>query len=225
MEIEENLFVPICLYSKSFYYIKDNIEYLFKEIITQYDKSVLIIADDLRAYNLIIKKEESSIDIAYNKARNRGSEIRNMILKVLEKVDENDNIKIHFWKEISGLEKYIQLKNKIETLIQSDSNISCEIDRFIEYNLSKIAKENNSLITAYEYRYILEEITMSIYMTEVENYTTELWEKRLNLDEPDPIQFIYENYSRDLMDILDSNKLKRKLITLEEKTTHNNKYK
>jgi len=207
------IFIPICLYASSFYYKKRNLEELERKILIKYDKALVIIADDLRAYNLIIQNKEVDINEALKKSTHRGNEIENMINKFFKNRTSKSFITLNKWNFYIHNPIFIKIKSLIEREIENNLILKNIVLDFISYNLKKFGVDQNIKNNFYEFKYITEEITMSIYVTEILNYNTELWEKQ-DIKTPDPISEIYLNCSDFLKKIINKNKLHRNLIYL-----------
>lgn len=185
---------------------------MYSNYISQFDRTLIVIADDLRAYNLIIKNEETSIDEALVKARQKGDEILNLVSKTIG-IADNPNIVIKKWKDIMEIEDFLKIKNVVNTTINSHEEVKAVVHDFILFNLRKFDVEADLESRYYENQYIVEEIAMSIYATEILDYSTELWEKS-PVDSPDPIKFLYDNSTDIVKHITNKSVLHRRLITL-----------
>jgi len=212
---ERAIFIPICLYATSFYYQKRNIEILYSNYISKYSRCLIVIADDLRAYNLIIKNEEENITDALVKARQKGNEIKNLVIHSLNQ-KEGTEIVIKKWRDFMDKPEFIAIKDIVNNEINSNNVFNNVVHEFILFNLRKFEVQEVLESRYFEHQYILEEIAMSIYATEILGYSTELWEKA-PIDSPDPIKFLYENSTEIVKRITNKTVLTRTLITLETK--------
>jgi hypothetical protein len=211
---ENGIFIPMCLYATSFYYQKRNIEYLFDNYISNYKHCLIVIADDLRAYNQIIKNLEENIDDALNSSRKKGDEIKNLVVNSL-KDKEGSDILIKKWVDFKQNSEFIKIKEIVSNEIRINNSFKDVIHEFILFNLRKFDVQEDLESKYYEHQYILEEIAMSIFATEILGYSTELWEKAPT-NSPDPIKFLYENSPDIVKKITGKSQLNRILTTLEK---------
>lgn len=209
----KGIFVPICLYSTSFYYQKRNIEYLYDNFLKFFPKSLIVIADDLKAYNLIIRNEENDSLSAIERARKKGDEIRNMVENSLKKFNDN-RIQITKWIDLKETKSFKQIFENVKNEIEADPDLEIIVEQFIKYNLHKFSAEGESDSHIYERLYIFEEISMSIYATEILGFTTELWEKIPEKHSPDPLKYLFENKRSTLKRITGKPFLDRNFLTI-----------
>lgn len=209
------VFIPICLYSKSFYFQRRNIYTLLEEYITKYDRALIVLADDLWAYNHIIKGGGRNINDALQIARQRGNELASMVSRCISNRHIATHIEIRRWNEIILNPEFQAVQRVIDRLYSEHDGFRDIVSNFIEFNLSRFNVDEDQEKHYYEMRYIIEEIAMSIYCTEVLGYHTELWEKET--DSPDPIKFVYQYLPDKILQISTAHVPKRQLIFLSPK--------
>jgi tRNA-dependent cyclodipeptide synthase len=210
------IFIPICLYAKTFYRRKKNMKYIFSKYIQSSEAAMILICDDLHAYNLIIRGNCSSIDEAFKKARSQGENLHAMILNVHRQFTEVKNLSIVKWNDIASQNKYIELFQNLKSTLEQDEDLAAVVKEFVTSHVRKFYwRRDNKEATKWEERYLLEEITMSIYVTEILGYPRELWEIAPNPDFPDPIGYLYKNKSAIVQKLVGKKVLARRLEILE----------
>jgi len=208
------IFIPICLYSNTFYRKKENIKYLFSKYIQTSESALVVICDSLHAYNLIIRGSCSTIDEAFERAKRQGENLLSMIRNVQKKFTEVDNLWIAMWNEITTQNKYLEILQNLKSIVEQDKELEAVVNKFITLYVRKF-RWNPSEATKWEERYLLEEVTMSIYVTEILGYSRELWEKAPEPDFPDPIGYLYQNRSELIQRLVGKKILNRRLEILE----------
>lgn len=208
------IFIPICLYNQSFYFQKKNIEYLYTHFLKNYPKSLLFIADDLKAYNFLIKDEKIDRNIALEIARKQGTEIKNMVENTLKKFNDK-SVRITKWIDLEETLAFKTIFQNVKNEIKTDSDLEIIVEQFIKYNLHKFGVNKNSESKIYERLYIHSEIAMSIFITEVLGYPTELWDKLPEINSPDPLKYLFENKRDVIKRITGKTNLDRRLLTLD----------
>ncbi len=189
-------------------------QYVFKEYIQSSLSSLILMCDDLQAYNLIIKGRSYSIDEAFIKAKRQGENMMKMILNVQKQFNNVESVHIAKWMDIASENKYLALLKSIKKLLRLDKGLRDFVDEFVTLHVQKFRWKVDKEALEWEERYLLQEITMSIYVTEILEYSRELWETPPNPNFPDPIGYLYESRP-ELVQMLVGNKtLKRKLEIL-----------
>lgn len=209
------IFIPICLYAKTFYRRKEGMKYIFSKYIGQSEASLILICDELHAYNLIIRGNCSSIDEAFKKAKGQGENLRGMILNVHKQFTDVENIRIAIWHDIAGENKYIELLKNLKKILEQDKDLRDVVDEFVTLHVRKFRWKIDKEAVKWEERYLLGEITMSIYVTEILGYPRELWETAPNLNFPDPIGYLYESRPELIQMLVGNKTLNRRLEILE----------
>jgi tRNA-dependent cyclodipeptide synthase len=210
------IFIPICLYTRTFYRKKENMKYIFSKYVQPSEATLILICDDLHAYNLIIRGNCSSVDEAFKKARNQGENLRSMILNVRRQFADVKNIIIAKWIDIAGQNKYIELYQKLKSILGQGKDLADIVNEFVTSYMRKFYwRRVNEETAKWEKRYLLEEISMSIYVTEILGYPRELWENAPNPKFPDPIGYLYEKRPEIVQMLVEKKTLARQLEILE----------
>jgi len=210
-----SIFIPICLYSKTFYRKKENMKYLFSKYIQTSEATLIVICDDLHAYNLIIRGNCSTIDEAFKKAKKQGENLLNMILNIQKQFTEVEDLRITMWTEIASQNKYTELLQNLKNILEQDKELEAVINEFVTLHIRKFRWSVHKDAAKWEERYLLQEIIMSIYVTEILGYSRELWENAPDPNSPDPIGYLYQNRPELVQRLVGKKTLIRKLEILE----------
>ena len=209
------IFIPICFYAKSFYRRKKNMQYVFSKYVRGSEKSLILICDQLHAYNLITMGECSSVDEALKKATRMGKNMQGMSFNVEKKFNNLENIRIVRWKEIAVEKGYIKLFVNLKKTVQQDGDLRNIVDKFVTLHVKKFRWKVDKRAVKWEKLYLLSEITMSIYTTEILGYPRELWETAPDPEFPDPIGYLYKNRHEFVKILIGKKSLVRRLEILE----------
>lgn len=210
-----SIFIPICLYAKTAYKRKENMQYIFSKYIQQSKTSLILICDDLHAYNLIIMNRCSSIDEAFKKAKSQCENLQAMISNIHKRFNNKDNVRIAKWNDLTRENKYIRLFDGLRRFVKQDKKLREIVDEFVALHVQKFLWRIDQEALKWEERYLLEEIAMSIYVTEILGYPRELWETPPNPKFPDPIGYLYETRTDLIQMLVGNTTLNRKLEILE----------
>ena len=224
-KIKPSIFLPICLYSKN-YKLKENVKYVFKNYIIPSKSSLILICDDLHAYNLIIRGIASQAD-AFIKAKMQGENLKKMILNVKKKFTELENFELLSWNDLSSQFSFKRILTGVEDHLYKDSELEKQVIQFIITNIQKFNGRVNLSNKKWERRYLLEEIAMSIYVTEIKGYWLEFWDSPPDPHCADPIGFLYKERPDIVKRLVGKNKLNRKLRLINfpsNETEISNKY-
>lgn len=198
-------FVPVCLYSNGFFLIKEQV-YKFLHYYSSYEEILFVIVDKLYGINLLIKDKLNNSDDVQKAYEKRGRDIyylvENCIRNHTIKKKSKTNYIIKYWNELAYTQEYISLKNSIISEFNSNINLKRISNRFIENNLVRMTDSVNAEKKRLEHDYLFSEIAMSIYLTEFCGYYDEIWEKKTNNPQEDPIGFLYRNEPESLIKII-----------------------
>ncbi|MDH5543698.1 MAG: hypothetical protein OEY64_12120 [Nitrospinota bacterium] len=189
-------------------------KYIFTNYLLPAEAGVIMICDDLHAYNLILNGSCSTIEQAYKKAYMQAENLHNMLTNIHRKFPESEQISIVRWIDIAGQKECKKLLKNLHQFVNNDNNFRDIINKFILLNLNNFRWNGNKETLVWEERYILEEIMMSIYITEILGYPRELWENAPKPEIPDPIAYLYNNRPDVLRMLTKKNILERKLEIL-----------
>jgi len=198
-------FVPICLYSNGFFLIKENLRF-FLHVFSDFSEILFVVVDKLWGNNLLIKDKVKSEEEAENAYQERGKDIfchvKNTIQDYLSSHHTQTSYQVVRWNELANRQDYVELREKIEQVFNSNLHLKHYSDMFVIHNLKKITHSITDEKIILEHDYLFAEITMSIYLTECLGYEFELWEKPQCEDLPDPLDILYKKEKESLSTIL-----------------------
>lgn len=211
------LFVPICLYTTSFYSKKRNIHLLLTDYVQKSVASLILICDDLHAYNLLIRLRTITEQDAFTRANNYRNNVHAMLSKALARHKHLSSLSISRWQELSSSDGYQQLYRALQDEMKVDQELTQIVDGFVFSHVRRFDWRLDPDALRWERRYLLEEITMSIYATEFLGYHRELWEAPPNESFPDPLGFLYSKRSTLIKSLIGRQLLHRKLEFIHNK--------
>jgi hypothetical protein len=137
-----------------------------------------------------------------------------MILNVRSQFTDVENVCIAKWRDIAGQDNYMGLLQRLSSVVEEDKDLAAVVDQFVVQHVRKFCWRSDEQAAKWEKRYLLEEITMSIYVTEMLGYPRELWESPPNPQFADPIGYLYESRPELVQMLVGKRTLSRKLEIL-----------
>ena len=194
--MQKKLYVPMCLYPHTKYRTKIGLETLFDTFLLSENQYLIILADVLQALDNMVTGRFYSQKSVHIKARRDAEQIARLVKKVAKSRSALSTGKIVFWDDIAQTQGYINHSTQLREAILSVEHLSQEINSFIMKRIERFGL-GASLKKEYLYEqdYILSEICMSTYCIEVLGYHTEVWERPLKEDAPDPLKILYAHHS------------------------------
>ena len=186
-------YIPVCLYPHTKYRTKAGITDLFKKYSLHRCEHLIVIADRLLVLDRFVTGRYWSPESAFIAARREANQIRNLINRISHKYGAATKGRVVFWDEISGTDEFERFSLRLRKEIDDDTVVSPAIERFVNRRVERFGlgatpdRERD-----HEREYILSEICMSVFCTEVLGFWTEVWERALERDVPDPLKLLYD---------------------------------
>ena len=187
-------FIPACLYPHTKYRTRAGLTALFEKFALDANEYLIVIADRLLVLDRLVTGRYWSINSVTVKARQEAEQILKLIRSVAYKTGAQKNGRIIFWDEIAESANYRSYGGRLGQLVLGDALMAHAIDAFVTRRVTRFglgsAPEQER---GYEREYLLSEICMSTYCTEVLGFSREVWERPPALGAPDPLKILYEN--------------------------------
>lgn len=211
---ENQVFMPICLYQKSVFARREEMVRTLGHYVADATGVLLLVCDTIHAYNLMLLGKAATFESAMGKALRRGEGVFRMARRVLRQVDHRERVVIMRWDELANEERYAAVRRQVERYAESELDFGAEIELFVQASLRKVYKSVPHVDEVWERRYVLDEVAMTVFVTELLGYWREVWEVVPGEQAPDPIGFLY-NRRPDLVSALTGKQnLERRLEVL-----------
>ncbi|HTO78315.1 MAG TPA: hypothetical protein VMJ31_00910, partial [Methylocystis sp.] len=104
--------------------------------------------------------------------------------------------RVAYWDEIAEMQEFQEFSERMREEILGDEELFSYINRFVKCRVQRFglgADQNKEC--GYEQEYLLSEMCMSVFCTEILGYTKEIWERRPPKNAPDPLKILYQSRS------------------------------
>jgi hypothetical protein len=190
----DRYFVPICLYPHTAYRTHDGVEYLFEKYELQQHDYMIVIADRLLALDRLVTGRYWSVDTVYVKAKQEAGQIHNLIAKVSHRAEAHERGSIAYWDEIVSHWRFEEFSIRMRDEVLADQLLRTALDEFVSRRVSRFGLGSNlQREREFEREYLLGEVCMSVFCTEVLGYCIEVWERPPAPDLPDPLKLLYDS--------------------------------
>jgi hypothetical protein len=187
-------FVPVCLYPHTKYRTNDGVTDLFEKYQFQCHDHLIVIADHLLALDNLVTGRYWSTDTVFDKARREAKQIFNLINRISHKFRAQERGRIVYWDEIGGTEQFTEFAKHMRNGFMADKLLSTALDEFVSRRVSRFGLGSSpDREHKHEQEYLLSEVCMSVFCTEVLHYQVEIWERPPAPDVPDPLKLLYNN--------------------------------
>ena len=185
-------FIPVCLYPHTKYRTTAGVTALFEKYRLRSHDHLIVIADRLLVLDRLVTGRYWSVNSATIKARNEAELVARLINNTAHKCGAHARGKIVFWDDIANTTAYGQFASRLRDQVLANRILSEAIDGFVDRRVSRFglgsAPEQER---RYEQEYLVSEICMSVYCTEMLEFRTEVWERPPAPDVPDPLKLLY----------------------------------
>jgi len=186
-------FIPVCLYPHTKYRTKAGLSDLFQAYQLRSHAYLIVVADRLLVLDRLVTGRYWTETSATNKARQEAKQVLQLIKNTSYKVGAQANGRIVYWDEITEAAPYPNFAARLRDSILADPILAGAIEEFVERRVKRFglgsAPERER---DYEREYLLSEVCMSVFCTEVLGFSTEVWERPPSPDVPDPLKLLYE---------------------------------
>ncbi len=203
-------FVPICLYTHNLTQ-REPCRRLIEEFIRRDASALMVIADGPHAYNLQLRGYRP--ETAARRARIAGMNLHNMLHNVMKQTG-GANLQASQWEPVFQETRCQALFGDVERAFTMIPDLREIAERFIRFQARRAEWSPQDSTHALEWSYLTEEVTMSIYATEIRGYSCEFWEDERGPTSPDPLGHLYTNHPELVRAWVNKDSLSRKLFRL-----------
>jgi hypothetical protein len=185
-------FIPVCLYPHTKYRTSAGVVALFENFALRSHEHLIVVADRLLVLDRLVTGRYWTIDSVTAKARQEATQIVRLIKNVAFKAGAQSRGKIVFWDEIAEIGEFSEFSALLRGTILADDLLAGAIEEFVEQRVSRFGLGSEpEREREYEREYLLSEVCMSVYCTEMLGYSREVWERPPPPEIPDPLKLLY----------------------------------
>jgi tRNA-dependent cyclodipeptide synthase len=185
-------FIPVCLYPHTKYRTQAGVSDLFERYELCASDYLIVVADRLLVLDRLVTGRYWTVASATTKARQEADQIVRLIRRTARKVGAQEQGRIVYWDEIAETAQFAEFAPHLRQEILADHLLARAIEEFVERRVSRFglgsAPEQER---EYEREYLLSEVCMSVFCTEILGFSHEVWERPPAPDVPDPLKLLY----------------------------------
>jgi tRNA-dependent cyclodipeptide synthase len=191
---ELKYFAPICLYPHTAYRSSEGLVALFEKYQLQDHEYLIVIADRLLALDNLVTGRYYSKKAVFSKARKEAEQIYNLVTRVSRKAKAHERGRIVYWDDVAETPHFEEFAQRLRAEFLQDELMASALEGFVNRRVERFGlggsprEERN-----HEREYLLSEVCMSVFCTEVLGFWTEIWEKPPSRSLPDPLRLLYAN--------------------------------
>lgn len=203
MATASSYYVPICLYPHTQYRTQKGLAALFDKYQLNSHDHLIVVADRLFGLDNLLTGRYWSADAVFDKARREAKQVFSLISKTSHKFGANGNGKIVYWDEIAQTDRYKQFSEAQRRRVLAEPALREALEDFVSRRVERFGLDpSRERERELEREYLLCELCMSVYCTELLDYWVEVWERPPAADIPDLLRLLYEKHAGLLADIL-----------------------
>lgn len=195
MQTNPKYYVPVCLYPHTSYRTRAGLNDLFEKYSLTQIPCLIVVADRLLALDRLVTGRYWQPANVVKTARRDAEQVFRLIRRTAASYSAGDSCRICYWDDIANDPDYMGFAKRLQVAIDGDPGMSDQIDRFVGNRIDRFGdKANPERAAEAEREYLLSEVTMSVYCTELLGYATEIWERPPARDIPDPLKVLYQQH-------------------------------
>jgi hypothetical protein len=187
-------FIPVCLYPHTRYRTRAGVSDLFGKYQLGSHEHLIVVADRLLVLDRLVTGRYWTVNSAVLKAKQEAEQILKLIRRTSCRAGAQQAGRVVCWDEIAESAAYSEFAPRLRNAVLADGLLARAIEEFVEgrverYGLGSAPERERD----YEREYLLSEVCMSVFCTEVLGFSTEVWERPPAPDVPDPLKLLYDN--------------------------------
>lgn len=192
MTLQDRYFVPVCLYPHTKYRTAAGVTALFEKYIVSSREYLIIIADRLLVLDRLITGRYFTVNSAISKARKEAEQVSSLIERIVRKVGVGAAGRVVFWDEVADTAEFGEFALQLRQAVSADAFLAGAIEEFIDRRVKRFGSGSEpGREREHERDYLLSEVCMSVYCTEVLGLCNEVWERPPAPNIPDPLKLLY----------------------------------
>ena len=186
-------FIPICLYPHTKYRTCAGVAALFQKYELSSHEYLIVVADRLLVLDRLVSGRYWSLASTIAKARREAEQIVKLIKRISHRMKAQSGGKIAYWDEVAETAEYHAFGDALRQQILDDDLLARTIDEFIirrvtRFGLGSAPEQERD----HEREYLLSEVCMSVFCTEVLGFSNEVWERPPAPGVADPLKALYQ---------------------------------
>ena len=202
------MFIPISL--GNHFYSSQVLTVLLSHFVAQSRQSVIFLCDRLRFLSYEIRGEANFQRVNTNIRLQLDQITRSLINNGL---NSYQNVRVANWSYLEGDSRFGNLVIWLQKLVRDDPRVAQLADDYARSLLSRFgeASWSSSKSISLQRQYIVEETALSLYMTELQGFNTEIYRRGMGF-----IDDLYTERRADLMSCLGKHILERRFVAIED---------
>lgn len=196
MTLQDRYFVPVCLYPHTRYRTEAGVTALFEKYIVSSREYLIIVADRLLVLDRLITGRYFTVNSAVHKARKEAEQVSSLIERIARKVGAGTVGRVVFWDEVAVTAEFGEFAPRLRQAVSADAFLAGVIEEFIDRRVKRFGSGSEpEREREHERDYLLSEVCMSVYCTEVLGLRNEVWGRPPAPEIPDPLKLLYAHRS------------------------------
>ena len=192
MPSKARYFIPVCLYPHTKYRTTAGVSALFDKYALRDHDHLMVIADRLHVLDRLVTGRYWTVSSALSKAKQEAKQILSLIKRMSSRAGAQARGTIVCWDEIAETAQYSDFAQRLQHAVLADRMLAETIQAFVDRRVGRYALgASPERERDYEREYLLSEVSMSIFCTEVLGFSNEVWERPPRADVPDPLRLLY----------------------------------
>jgi hypothetical protein len=188
-------YVPVYLFSYSLYRTRRGPADLFKAFALHENNHLVVIADRLLGLDRLITGGDRSVEQMLHRARREAELVFGQFEHVARVFRAQDKGMIAYWDDIADRPDYIAFARNMRALAMGNGDVWAALQRFAQQRVAAHgAGVHPDRELTLEMDYLLSEICMSVFCTELLGYRCEVRERPLQPGIPDPVHLLYTHH-------------------------------
>jgi tRNA-dependent cyclodipeptide synthase len=194
MILPDRYFVPVCLYPHTKYRTAEGVAALFEKYLLSSREYLVIVADRLLVLDRLVTGRYFTVNSAISKARSEAKQVVSLIRRIAQKTGADTIGRIVYWDDVAETAEFFEFASRLRQAVLADDFLAQAIEDFIDRRVKRFgAGSDPDREREYERDYLLSEVCMSVYCTEVLGFCNEVWERPPPPDIPDPLRLLYQH--------------------------------
>lgn len=193
MPADARYFVPVCLYPHTKYRTAAGVRALFDKYALRAHDHLIVVADRLLVLDRLMTGRYWTVSSAVNKAKQEGRQILSLISRMSNRAGARARGTIVCWDKIAETAQYLDFAQRLQHAVLADQLLAEAIQAFVERRVERfglgVSPEREQ---GHELEYLLSEVSMSVYCTEMLGFSNEVWERPPRADVADPLKLLYD---------------------------------
>jgi hypothetical protein len=186
-------FIPVCLYPHTKYRTSAGVTALFEKFALRSHDHLIVVADRLLVLDRLVTGRYWTVDSVTAKSRQEATQVFHLIKKVASKSGAQSSGRIAFWDDIAESDGFSEFADQLRDAVLADDLLAGAIEEFVERRVARFGLGSApDQERDHEREYLLSEVCMSVYCTEMLGYSREVWERPPTPDISDPLKLLYD---------------------------------